>query len=343
MLNGVAALSTSDAWAVGSYNNTNSPSLTLTEHWNGSVWSVVTSPNPSGAARDQLLSVTAISINDAWAIGSYAVSNAALQTLIEHWNGSAWSVVTSPNPTTNNAQLASVIAISDKNVWAVGYSTTSAQIQQTLIEHWDGSAWSVVTSPNPAGVDTSSLLGIAAISANNIWAVGFAAGKSSYGTLIEHWNGSTWSIVSSPKSQSYGSILNSVTAISASNIWAVGTAFDKYGSSGTTLIEHWNGSAWNIVSSPNATGSVNNQLRGIAAISASNIWAVGQWDTGHQSFQVLIEHWNGSTWSITSSPNAGSIPNVLEAVTQVPATSNVWAVGYHFNNNLSSPLIESYC
>lgn len=344
MLYSVAALSTNDAWAVGTYGNANGPALTLIEHWNGSTWSVASSPNPAGSGNSQLLGVTALSPTNAWAVGSYFVTDGARRTLIERWNGKAWSIVPSPNPTTNNTELDSVIAISDTNVWAVGDSTSDAQILQTLVEHWNGSAWSIVPSPNPAGATTSLLSGIAAISDNNIWAVGSASGKRNSSTLIEHWNGSAWSIVNSPDTASSGNVLNALTAISASNIWAVGMTFNEYGSSARTLIEHWNGSTWSIVSSPNPSGSVNNDLLAVTALSASDIWAVGQLDTGHRTYYTLIEHWNGSAWSITSRLDTKSQPNFLQAVTRVPATGNVWAAGYQFNSsNLPTPLIESYC
>src|SRR5947209_15989602 len=62
--------------------------------------------------------------------------------------------------------------------------------------------------------------------------------------------------------------------------------------------------AWTLVSSPNQ-GTLGNQLFGVAAVSASNIWAVGDYNDGpfkHDSL-TLIQHWNGSSWSIVSSPN----------------------------------------
>lgn len=340
-LNSVTALSVTAAWAVGSSASTQT--LALVEHWNGTSWSTVGTPHP-GSQLNTLQGSSAVSPADVWAVGWYANSNSSQQTLIEHWNGTVWSVVASPNPNTENTQLMSVVAISSTNVWAVGNYTGNSG-QQTLVEHWNGSAWSIVSSPNPTSSATSSQLnGVAAISANNIWATGFSYNISGEKTLLEHWNGSTWSIVSSPNTHLYGNLLGAITAISAKNIWAVGYSFNQSGSAVQTLVEHWNGSTWSIVASPNPIGSVDTQFRGVAATSASDIWAVGQQDTGHQSFQVLIEHWNGTQWSITASPNPGPIPNLLQAVTRVPGTNRLWAVGYHVNrSNAFVPLIESYC
>src|SRR5207248_3279171 len=71
-LNAVAAISTNDAWAVGSYSDQQfaGPNQTLTEHWDGSAWSVVPSGNP-GASDDVLLGVAAVSPDDVWAVGYY--------------------------------------------------------------------------------------------------------------------------------------------------------------------------------------------------------------------------------------------------------------------------------
>ncbi|HLI09373.1 MAG TPA: hypothetical protein VKV40_22615 [Ktedonobacteraceae bacterium] len=342
-LNGVAAVSTHAAWAVGSYTNSSGPQHTLIEYWNGSTWLVVKSPNPSSIETAQLSGVTAISSSNVWAVGMFKDQQNAAHALIEHWNGSAWSIITSPTPNGSDDQLYGVSVISSSDVWAVGYYSNSQLEQQTLIEHWNGSAWSIVSSPTPNGTTQDQLFSITAISASNIWAVGSSHGKQTSKTLIEHWNGTAWSIVSSPNTQFAGNGLNSVTAISASNIWAVGEAYTQYGYPSQTLIEHWNGSAWSIVSSPNAPGSQNNDLLGVTAISGNNIWAVGRWDAGSQNYRTLIEHWNGSAWGIVSSPNGVSNPSALQAVAWVPTLTSIWAVGFHFNSTLSEPLIERYC
>jgi hypothetical protein len=176
--------------------------------------------------------------------------------------------------------------------------------------------------PSPS---SGQLYGVAALAANNVWAVGSFAGVSTngYQTLIEHWNGTSWSIVPSPgagSGQLYG-----VTALAANNIWAVGNV------AGTnaiqTLIEHWNGSSWSVVSS-SGPGLATNTLNGVAAISANNIWAVGDDSnsTGPSApFAPLVEHWNGSSWSVVTSPMQGT-SDFLRGIAAVSA-SNLWAVG----------------
>src|SRR5438876_657183 len=185
--------------------------------------------------------------------------------------------------------------------------------------------WHVVSSPNPSRQGFNSLNGVAAITANNIWAVG--ASSSTGQAIIEHWNGIRWNLVSNPVS---GSSLNSVAAIAANNIWAVGDH------SGQTLVEHWNGTRWSIVSSPNAPG--RDVLTGVAATSSNDIWAVG--NVVSNTAQPLIEHWNGTSWRLVPGPTPQ-----LSGLRSVSAVSpgNIWAVGsFNSSSGGSLTLVEHW-
>jgi len=133
-----------------------------------------------------------------------------------------------------------------------------------------------------------------------------------------------WSVVSTPKTGSNFNYLNGVAALSANDVWAVGAYFNGSGFR-KTLIEQWDGTKWSKVLSPNV-GSDNNVLFGVAPISANDVWAVGGHRTRLGTYQTLIEHWDGTSWSIVSSPNVGSGSNDLFAVGAI-STSDVWAVG----------------
>src|SRR2546423_7957784 len=95
-LRAVAAVATTDAWAVGSFIAASGSGQALIEHWNGKKWSVVASP--AAGMGNVLLGVTAVSANDVWAVGIFALTGSGIvQTLIEHWDGTSWSVVSSPS------------------------------------------------------------------------------------------------------------------------------------------------------------------------------------------------------------------------------------------------------
>jgi hypothetical protein len=280
-LNGVAAISAANAWAVGFYGTTQSGTgnRTLIEHWNGAAWSQVPSPNPAGGTLSNgLHDVAALSASRAWAVGSYGTSPTASRTLIVRWNGAHWQKVPSPNRGLLINELGAVAATSATNAWAVGdYQNGTGTTEKTLIEHWNGSSWKLQPSPNPGGAAGNSLLGgVAATSATNAWATGYYTGGGGHGqTLILHWNGRSWKKVPSPNPGVFGNFLGGVTAISATNAWTVGNYTTSTGVI-KTLILHWDGRSWKKVPSPNP-GSGLNIATGVAAASATNIWAVGSY------------------------------------------------------------------
>jgi hypothetical protein len=335
-LRAVAAVATNDVWAVGAYSKTQNTHQPLIEHWTGTTWNVVPSPSPDLSAN-LLLGVVAISSQDAWAVGNYySQKKGAEETLIDHWNGTKWSVAPNPNPSSTANGLNGVTAISAHNVWAVGQYQPTSGNTQPLIEHWNGSTWAVVTSPVIGGGAT--LLSVAASSANSIWAVGdFTNSSGNAQTLVEYWNGSAWSIISTPNPGPLFDVLNAVTVVSANNVWAVGQY--EASTSFNTLIEHWDGTQWSIVSSP-SPGS-DNTLSGVTEVSANSIWAVGQTDQGLGG-RTLVEYWNGSIWSVVSSPNKGSFDNWLFAVARVPSTTKAWAVGQYSNTTTISKTLFEY-
>src|SRR6516164_9229758 len=169
---GVAETSASNAWAVGQdyvHGKTN------ILHWNGTAWKQVPSPTPKTGGA--LFGVTATSATNAWAVGCAGncfQGFGGIKTLILHWNGVAWKQVPSPSPG-NGSALSSVTAASANSAWAVGctaFCFLHSVAPQTVILHWNGTAWTQV--PSPAQARIGALSGVAATSAGDVWAVGCA-------------------------------------------------------------------------------------------------------------------------------------------------------------------------
>ncbi|MEO8971016.1 MAG: hypothetical protein ABI406_05360 [Ktedonobacteraceae bacterium] len=269
-------------------------------------WRVVPSPN-QGTYGDLLYSVTAITTSNVWAVGDYNLANGnGPETLVEHWDGNQWTIVSSPNPPSSGNDFFDVATISANDIWAVGLTTNSTS-EHTLTEHWDGTQWSIVPSPG-----TVELVAVAAVSSNDVWAVG--------NTSILHWNGSKWSIVQA----NVPGGLSGLSVVSANDIWAVGASNDA------TLIEHWDGTQWSVVPSPSPAGIYTGLLK-VTAIATNDVWAVGSYqvvDTlGEDIALPLTEHWNGSSWRIVPAPRGKFDYSMLFGVTAT-STNNVWAVGY---------------
>ena len=335
-LYGIAAVSVNDVWAVGNtQNNGVGNPQTLTEHWDGTSWSAVSSPNPG--SNNILYAVTRVpGTNQIWAVGLY-YNNTLNQTLIEHWDGTTWNFVSSPNSSSLFNVLYGVTAISANNVWAVGYyqSANSNSLPQMHSSNIGmGQVGVLFPSPNP-GLIYNYLNGVTATSATNVWAVGGYLSSGNMLTLTEHWNGKHWKVISSPNVGTQDGLLNAATRVPGTNqVWATGNP--------QTLIEHWDGTTWTIVSSPNP--GLENELVGMTAVSVKNVWTVGDYlPNSSNSYQTLIEHWDGISWSVVSSPSVGTSFNYLKGVTRVPGTKQVWAVGYYNAGSYTQTLIEFYC
>lgn len=295
---GVGVLSRKSAWAVG--NAQLSTGVTLAEHWNGKKWSVVKTPAITGAMFADLWHVSAISANNVWAAGASSADGSVWNTLIEHWNGHKWSIVSSPNgPGATGSVLQGISAVSADDIWVSGYAYVTGGAYTGLVEHWDGASWTVVDSPQPS--QDVMLADVVATSATDATAVGqmIATDQESILTLTEHWDGSSWTVESSPNPE--GAVVSSLTGVSASSptdVWAVGSAATA--SATTTLTEHWDGSAWTIVKSKDASGGSSNVLAGVTSLSSGRAWAIGEAVALSGVTSLLAEKWNGKHWKLIS-------------------------------------------
>jgi hypothetical protein len=397
-LAGVAAISSTDVWAVGSAAPAGKAATTLTEQWNGNAWSIVKSADASNAATaggDRLTAVSAVSATDIWAVGYIGTPVASatstgqpapngVQTLTEHWDGTAWSVVGAPDARARDGVqpwdiLTSVAAISSDDVWAVGvtewpltYLAPDFLVAQPLVEHWNGTYWTTVSVPTPeagppdwtltqgatepAGapaVGSSALLAVTAGSAQDVWLVGgYVVDMGATGhtpdpweTLTEHWNGVSWTIVPAPDATlpeplSDGNaeaddLLTAASGAPGAGLWTVGGAMPgaaltlqlglAFGTSSFT--------GWHLVpsvavtavadrvgyqtTSPTATTFApgTSPLAGVVTLSATDAWAVG----------AVILHWDGVAWEPMYTVN-GEPFGYLSGVAAAGA-DGLWAVG----------------
>ncbi len=264
----VSALSDNDVWVAGSSSHLGR-SHTLISHWDGTQW---TSHSGLDTDRDNFAqSVAAISSNDAWVVGSHSDLSCCFP-LLAHWDGTQLTAV--PGPL--HGGLRGVAALSSNDVWAVGRGDAPTQ---TLTLHWDGQVWNTVPSPRDEGMDTSYLMAVSKVSSNDVWAVGASGSNSAYTShsLTMHWDGTQWSIVSSPDIGG----LNAVSAVSANDVWAVGEGI--YGNGSNSML-HWNGIEWRVVTDPN---SLNPILYGVVEVSPQDVWAVGLYN-----HQTLVTRYN---------------------------------------------------
>jgi hypothetical protein len=289
-------------------------------------WTIVESTNV-GTGGNDLNGLIAVSPTNLWAVGSYyAPSLHVAQTLIEHWDGTNWSVVPSPNVGSEENVLQAVAAVSATDIWAVGRAGADPNTV-TLTEHWDGISWSIVPSPNP-GPHQNRLWAVAAVGPNDVWAVGDSGiSLEPQLTLILHWNGSQWQPSASPNGPPPANGLSGIAVVSATDIWAVGLTCCIQGVD-FTLTEHWDGTSWSIIPSQ-PPAALDYDLYAVAALASDNVWAVGVQRIGGHS---LIMHWDGATWTQVPSPSPSTVYNSLVAVTAL-APNDIWAAGSAIDSN----------
>jgi hypothetical protein len=236
-----------------------------------------------------------------------------------------WRKVERPD-TGRASALVDVAARTRNDVWAVGWRGAMAK-RRPLIEHWDSRRWRVVASP--AGtMQQSELRSVEIVARDDVWAVGV---QSTYTddlqerTLVEHWNGRRWHIVPSPSSTGRINRLDAVDAVSATDIWAVG-GYERLPTVGNpnqgirTLVEHWDGSRWQIVPEADFEGI----LYGVSARSSTDVWAVGNGPSADRA--PLVLHWDGTSWSkIPGPPTTITFP-LFDDVLALGA-NDVWAAG----------------
>ena len=330
-LTGVTSTSDANAWAVGSENAALNGvgAKVLIDHWNGTAWTQVATPATPGNTAS-LAAVSASSSTDAWAVGRTQVNRSNFAPLALHWNGTAWSVSPSLASALSGQLAVGVTDISPTDAYAIGGHLGSAHTG--LVAHWDGTSWSRVTVPLPQNDNLASDLdAISADGPNDVWIVGTFESLTSPAEQVYslHFNGTAWSIV--PMQQVTSGATNTaafggIKANSPTDVWAVGSLAVP-DSSSSTLIEHFNGTAWSVVPSPSPGNFAG--LSGVTTSNAANnVWAVGSDEnpaTG--TFQTLTENWNGTSWSVVPSPNAGSATTGLSGVATTPGAAIVQAVG----------------
>jgi uncharacterized repeat protein (TIGR01451 family) len=374
-------------------------------------WQVAPAPSPAPGIDARLASVACVDAADCWAVGSYFDGN-GYRTLIEHDTGGGWAIVPSPDgsdsPVTSQSEdnaLSSISCLPTGTCWAVGYWYDGTNHAHTLVEENSGSGWTIVSSPNATPLSDSFLSSVTCVGASDCWAVGSTLVPGFFGvpfvpipgtpaqTLIEHYDGSAWSIVSSPDATASENVLNGVACAGTADCWAVGIYYD--GTRYDTLVEQNTGNGWAIVSSASPSSSVSeldgaacvedgkcsavgiertseatqalaesgssngwaldggadtnpaqlNALDAVTCVSDADCWAAGEYDsTGQFLFQTLIEERTGAGWKIVPSPDAGSgDSNVLQGIGCAGA-GDCWAVGFYTDSGSGTeqPLIEHY-
>ncbi len=275
----LACSSSTACMAVGYYQNAAGAYLSLAMSWNGSEWKILSTPEPSGTVLSYLWGISCTSASACTAVGEYENSSKAASLFAERWNGSEWTLQSTPNP--SGARESNPWGVSCTSATAcamAGYYENSSGTHLPFAESWNGSEWKVQTTPNPSGSSATEIRGISCTAANACTIVGdYKNSAGTWVTLAERWNGTEWAIQTSPNpAEAKASYLNGgVACTSSTSCIATGDSLNSAGHY-VTLAERWTGSEWQLQSTPNDEKGEGALSAGISCISPTSCVAVGQ-------------------------------------------------------------------
>ena len=368
----------------------------------GTRWRIQSTPNPTGSVSSILSSVSCTNGGNCMAVGTYYTTfnppPGIQDTLAEQWNGTSWSIVTTPPLAgVNNAVLSGVSCPESNSCMAVGYTVSSPGdvVVNALVESWNGTSWTIVPTPLPDGSTWVSLNDVSCSSPQACVAVGGYIKKNNELPLAESWNGSAWSILNAPNPHAengsdfaaidcvktnkcevtgdydYADVAQSVFAYSyRGTTWTAQTqknpsgqeinsdnglsctAADACMSVGSwtkigllALSESWNGTSWSRQGVAAPSGSKTDELNGVSCTSPDSCSAVGDWadNRNDNPSSTLAEEWNGKAWAVTPTNNPAGTSSSLASVSCIAAADCI-AVGssYDTSTEVGATLAEMY-
>jgi hypothetical protein len=359
--NGVSCATADVCEAVGSYVQTaqSQPGTALAEGWNGSSWTAQNAATPAAAVPNSLNAVSCTSAGFCEAVGTATDSSGYTISLAEGWNGTAWTIQPTPDPAAATsgarADMHGVSCVSATFCEAVGSSSANPGAAAWV---WNGTSWAaqaIVGATYLTSVSCTSAHYCVAVSGNgdaNVWdgtswsaqsatATGFsllnsvsctsagfceAVGYNSSGDDAETWNGSTWTAQPTPIPAGGSSLaLNAVSCTKASFCetagWYFNSSFDQ-----VTVAEQWDGSTWTAQATPNPSTSTENSLNGVWCTSARSCASVG-FQVPSIIDETLAEVWNGTSWSLQSTPDKAVASNNVLSGVSCGAAGSCTAVG----------------
>jgi hypothetical protein len=310
---------TSTAWAVGySYDSNLAANRTMTQRFNGTSWSIVSSVNASATGYSQLNRVDATSTSNVWAIGS----------IVERYNGTNWVAMSSPA----GVALRGLDVVSPSEVWVAGYSGSAATVTQ-----WKNGTWTTRYTQASTGRHLTVFEAIAVDAAGQVWAVGWDRDYDAPGrpvsSLVVHFNGTSWTREATPNPANRNTLMD-VVALANGEVFAVGVAQDTSGGGITprSLMLRRTGGTWSSLTVPKGETGSQDQLLSVAAVSSTSVWSVGYYSSPSSGlYEPLLVHWtaNGGAGTLAvSHPSPALTVSALTSGVSATSAGNLWAAGY---------------
>jgi hypothetical protein len=272
-------------------------------------WHQVHIPRP-GSFADSLSSVSALSNSDIWVGGSFARQDRVTRPLVEHWNGTRWSIEDLPF---SKGSINAIDEVAQDSVWAVGGGDSLCNC--TVVLFFDGNRWTRIPSDNIKSNIDNAEYAVAGGSLNDTWTAADTFGQYFQGSIIQtqRYNGSEFDDTKNPGTQDLN-FVGGLLRFASNDVWLAGTDCPVSDITCYPISWHWNGRVWATVSvtDPYYEAAFN----GISGLSSSDMWAVGfALPTSQSNTPVPIaEHFDGSHWTVTNVPSlqGGEATTVVE-------------------------------
>jgi RHS repeat-associated protein len=305
-------------WAVGTGAN----SALLFERWQGggSGWGgggwappIV----PSGGSGNSINGISCTAQYTCIVVGSYTKDGKVIP-LVERLNFFSWTVQEAATTTADWAVLKDVTCSSATQCISVGQQRTGGIFDlRPLAERWDGTRWSALSVPIPAGSTTSGLEKVSCSSASACTAIGTYQTETGQRPFAARWDGTAWTL--STTGLTGTAPLGDVSCPTSTSCIAVD------GEAGRTFVQRWDGSNWSTEASPTPEGKTAS-LVGVSCPSASTCAAVGSASAGGATQTLAVRY--SADWTIEPTPNPEGKDNSVLADISCLSDTNCLAVGY---------------
>jgi hypothetical protein len=307
-LYGVAELSPTDVWAVGTTGSSSEDTVLI--HWDGSAWTRFTSPNPY--FMNSFSQINVVSADDIYVFGGGCPQGGApaetpsglreMATRADqrtstgcgpvnvHWNGKKWA-----NSSPALDPVEEVAGTSD-DLWGVGFTqlkTGRPASSRAVIKHFDGTRWRAVLCPDIC-VKGAKLLSVDAFDPSDVWASGLAVAPGAPDdsrAIIAHFDGTGWTLATPPVGPGQ---LFALAGTSGNDLWALATSHAR----ALTRIEHFNGQQWT-TSHWRGEHDAGSSLTSLLSLARNDAWAAGgrQTTEPHYAYSQYLLHWDGTVWT----------------------------------------------
>jgi hypothetical protein len=298
--------------------------------WNGRRWAV-DRRFPNEANDDNvalhLFGVDALGPDNVWAVGS-----TDFRPIAEHWDGKVWRSIPGIVDPAVGSEFIDVTVASSSTVWTVANELVVPPLSP-VAQRWDGQQWTRFPLPHPFD-DFVQVLAVEALGPDDVWAVGHGRSGPTLDLLpiAWHWDGTAWSYVLMPRLGALQVTPTDLVAVSPTEIWAVGYKLVRLDDPGNLpAVERWDGTAWQEVAGPDVPADAypHAVLDAVAADGQGGIWAAGSTVAPNfpiePSFTSFFAHFQNGSWTVQIEPD--SLQGEIRGLTQVPATTTLWAVG----------------